>query len=160
MDAEQLRILSDKSLEKGRYYEAVEDAYKYIIRDSDMKMKQAAKQGYKRAYLYTWEFTENHEDKTNCFKDVRMLDLVKKSNLIEKLNKYFNPNLSRDGLHVHYHSFNNLQKSGTSTFSKRKNPTRYGLYVSWSLPRENQDNENVKENQDHGEENMVQEVEQ
>ena len=120
------------------YAEACDEAFKVITQDADLKIQDAAKKSRTRAYVYTWEYLEDKNDKTFSFKGVRIMDILTKGRygddkqlievgMVYRLLKHFNPTQSDDGFRVGWMKFNKHDEN---------DPTQYGVYVSWYKPRE------------------------
>ncbi len=128
-----IRKLTNQSKEtmQNLYDEARDEAFDTIVDGADSKIQEAAVKGRSRAYLYTWEYLDDRNDKQFSFKNVRIMDLLTKgdedTNLIAKLRSHFNPSEDEQGFRV-----------GWMRFQKRSEgePTQYGVYVSWYVPKE------------------------
>lgn len=107
--------------------EAAEEAFDEIVKDSLAKIKSAASKGMTRSFLYRWQYVENSEINHYTFKDVKIMELIKRSTLMDRLKKYFNPEGKIDGYQI-----------GWKRFEKRYDdePTQYGIYISWYKPSE------------------------
>ena len=139
LNIENIRQLTDdsKSDLKNLHDSACKEAFQQILEDSHTKIHQAAKNGRTRAYLYTWEYVSDRTDKTYCFNGVRIMDILTKGPLLQQLKNHFNSDNDDNGFRVGWMRF---QKRGDE-------PTRYGLYVSWYVPRERKDGEEDNESQ-------------
>lgn len=114
----------ERSSSAAEHYEAAyEAAYAFVLRGYQDKMRRAAKQRKTRAYLYRWNYEEDPKSPKYKFKSVRILDIVTKGNLIERLTTHFQ-NINSE-FTVGWHKFKEEDKS---------KPTRYGIYVSWDEP--------------------------
>lgn len=113
-----------RSSSAAEHYEAAyEAAYTFVLKGYQDKMRRAAERGSTRAYLYRWNFEHDPKSRKYKFKGVRMLDIVTKGNLIERLTTHFQKINSE--FTVGWHKFKDDDKS---------KPTRYGIYVSWAPP--------------------------
>lgn len=119
------------------YAEACKEAFDHIVDNSAEKIQNAAKYGRTRAYLLRWQYTSDPSDKTYCFQNVRIPDILKKGPLLSDLREHFNPGNDPNGFKVGYHRFN----------TRENEPTQYGLYVSWYVPKKRPEGEdNVEAN--------------
>lgn len=119
------------------YNAAYEAAYTFILKGYQEKMRQAAERGRTRCYLYRWNYEKDPKSRKFKFKGVRILDILTKGDLIEKLKTHFekiNPEFT-----VGWHKFKNDDSS---------QPTRYGIYVSWEEVTESSE-ENDSKSDDH-----------
>lgn len=113
-----------RSSSAAEHYEAAyEAAYTFVLKGYQDKMRRAAERGSTRAYLYRWNFEIDPKSRKYKFKGVRMLDIVTKGNLIERLTTHFQKINSE--FTVGWHKFKEEDES---------KPTRYGIYVSWAEP--------------------------
>ena len=124
-DLRKITSESKDSFEKV-FTEAVDKAFDEIVKNYYDKMRDSAQKNRTRAYLYTWSYVEDKQDKTGTFNNIRMLDLLTKGGetphqglLSQKLREFFNPNRDPTGYYVGFHKF------------KNREPTQYGIYVSW-----------------------------
>lgn len=124
---------------KKVYDEACEEAFNVILEGANEKMIEATEKGKTRAYLYIWHYLDDKEDKTFSFKNIRILDILTKGDLLDRLRNYFNPDNDENGYLV---SFHKLKKQSDEEL------TKYGLYVSWYLPKEPKEPKEQKENKD------------
>lgn len=108
----------------AEYYEAAyQAAYDFVLKNYQEKMRKGAESGKTRAYLYRWNYEVDPKSRKYKFKGVRILDIVTKGNLIERLTTHFQKINSE--FTVGWHKFKNDDSS---------KPTRYGIYVSWAEP--------------------------
>lgn len=108
---------------QAKYDKATQKAFDYITAHAEKEVEKALQDGRTRAYLYKWKW-ESDDKKTYVFNGIRIMDLLKKGDLMDKLKKYFNPDDEEDGYKVNWHKFKDTE------------PTQYGLYVSWYMPKE------------------------
>jgi hypothetical protein len=101
-------------------------AFDHITKDAENDVEKAMGDGRTRAYLYRWKYEEDASKKTYAFAGIRIMDILTKGDLVDRLNDYFNPD-GEDGFRVGWHKFRNTS------------PTEYGLYVSWYKPKEEAD---------------------
>ena len=118
---EDSRKLSEEEYFKNVYQEA----YDFVLNGHHEKMRRSAERGGTRAYLYRWNYEKNPHSKKFKFRGVRMLDIVTKGDLIERLNTHFQKINSE--FSVGWHKFKETDSS---------KPSRYGIYVSWDVPEE------------------------
>ncbi len=142
IDAIRQMTSESKSDLKSLHDDACKEAFECIVEDSHEKIHKAAKNGRTRAYLYTWEYLSDRSDKTHSFNGVRIMDILTKGSLLTQLRNHFNPDNENNGFRV-----------GWRRFEKRGNePTRYGLYVSWYVPKDRPEGgNNAEENAEDGE---------
>ena len=99
------------------YSKACSDAFDHIILKADEQIQEAMNNGRFRAYLYIWHYVEDQNDRQYTFNNIRMLDIVSKGDLIDKLRNHFDSELLVD-----WHKFKNSDTSSS----------KYGIYVSWA----------------------------
>ncbi len=109
------------------YTEACTEAFNFIIKDSNEKINEAAAKSRNRAYIYTWEYLEDKSDKTYSFNGIRIMDILTKGGLLEKLKNHYNPDNDKDGFYVAWMKFKKRDEN---------EPSQYGVYVSWYIPKE------------------------
>ena len=90
--ADEKRSVTDNVFQK-----AEDDAFDQITSECADIMNNASRNGKPMAYLKTWEFTEDKNDMTYSVNGVKWLDIMKKTNLLERLKKYFDPEDREDG---------------------------------------------------------------
>lgn len=106
-------------LSMEEYHElACKDAFNFIVRDYVKKMHKSAERGHTKAYLYIWNYETNPKSRKYKFKGCRIMDIVTKNNLIERLSNHF-AEINKE-FTVGWHKFRN------------HSPARYGIYVSWA----------------------------
>ncbi len=136
-NASELRQLSQSARQNQSdiYAKACKVAYDEIISKADEKIQEAIEKGNFRAYLYTWFFVEDKNDRKYTFNNVRILDIVTKTDLIDDLRAYFSTASSDDDdantLYVDWHKFK----------SDGKEPSKYGIYVSWAEHKDKDNND-------------------
>lgn len=115
-----------RKLSKEEYFKnAYQDAYDFVLNGYHEKMRYSAERGNTRTYLYRWNYEKDPDSKKFKFRGVRMLDIVTKGDLIERLNTHFQKINSE--FSVGWHKFKETDSS---------KPSRYGIYVSWDVPEE------------------------
>ena len=114
----------------------VSKAFEKITKDSDKKMREAAAEGRSSARLFNWKYCEDPNDNTYKFNGVRIMDLIKKGDLLEKLRNHFNPTNSSDGY-----------RTGWSEDKKKSNnnPREFYIYVTWAPPKRIEETEETEE---------------
>ena len=127
-DVNALREISKKNMEvqqnnnEDRYARALEEAFQTVIDGAHEKLSTAAGKGFRRTYLYFFHYVdlkEHPEDKDMFrFQGCRMMDIIMKGKLLDKLNEYFNKD-GGTGFVV-----------GMRVF-KNRDPRSYGIYVDW-----------------------------
>ncbi len=128
IDVNALRKISKKNMKvqqnnnDDRYARALEEAFQTVIDGANEKLSTAAGKGFRRAYLYFFHYVdikEHPEDKNKFrFHGCRMMDIIMKGKLLDKLNEYFNKD-GGTGFVV-----------GMRVFTNR-DPRSYGIYVDW-----------------------------
>ena len=133
LNIEHIRQLTNKKHADNKKYfeEAADEAFEYIVNGSEDKIYEAASTGRPLTYIYRWKYLKDPVDKTFCFKNVRIMDLLRKTDLLERLRKNFNPDSEQNGYKVGWKKF------------KKTEPTEYGIFVSWFPPREPTDEDAV-----------------
>ncbi len=106
------------------YKKACDKAFDTVTSDAYSRMKEAGDRGRERVYLYEWHFLDDPKDDTFSFGNVKMLDIVRKGDLILRLKDLFNPDNDPNGYFVGWHKFQRKQQN---------EPNRYGIYVSWRV---------------------------
>lgn len=133
-DISEVRKITKQSKEDHghRIESAADKAFNELTWNQDMGkiseyIKNAAKEGKTRLYLYKWQYVERGEENKYTFDNFKIIDLIRKSSLMDKLKKYFNPEGKIDGYQV-----------GWKKFVRRyqDEPSEYGIYVSWYQPSE------------------------
>lgn len=112
-----------KRSEEEYFKAAYQEAYDFVLNGHHDKMRRAAERGSTRAYLYRWNYEKNPHSKRFKFRGVRMLDIVTRGDVIERLNTHFQK-INRE-FSVGWHKFKEDDES---------KPSRYGIYVSWAVP--------------------------
>lgn len=146
IDASVLREISKKNMEKQnnnnnemRYKKALNEAFEKVIEGANKKIIDAADKGYLRAYLYFFHYVnlnENPDEKHKFrFQGCRIMDIIKKGNLIEKLNNYFNKDNETEFI------------VGMRVFPNRT-PRSYGIYIDWRPKSERKQYSNEEVNDD------------
>lgn len=117
------------------YEKACTEAYNHILEDHETLMEAAARMHKDRAYLYRWNYESDPRSTKFRFNGVRISDIVRHGDLIERLNTYFkeiNPQF-----YVASHAFK--KEPGD------KRNTRYGIYVSWAEKKETKETKDKDE---------------
>ena len=126
------RLQKLKESNNNDFYEkACTEAYNHILKDHEVLMEAAARNKWDRAYLYRWNYEPDPRSKKFRFNGVRISDIVKHGNLIERLNKFFKDINSQ--FYVSSHPFK--KEKGD------KRNTEYGIYVSWAEPHKYKDSD-------------------
>lgn len=123
---EELRESSRLALQNrtNDFSKACQTAFDAIIKDADEKIHTAMDDGRFRAYLYIWHYVTDKNDRQFTFNNVRILDLINKSDLIDKLRAHFgSSDDDTDSLYVDWHKFKLPNDEGNN---------KYGIYVSWA----------------------------
>ena len=128
------KVREDK---KNEYNEKIrigrEDAIKHITHNCYEKMTESARKGFDKAYLYSFQWTDNKNDicdkngvKTLFEGNVRLLDLMTKgkTEFINDLNKFFN----KDNENKYHCGFFKDTDNGNQIWN---------IYVSWSDMKKN-----------------------
>lgn len=105
---------------------AYQAAFDKVIEGAEEKIQTAMDNGKFRAYLYIWHYLPNKLDRSFTFNNVRILDILTKGDLMERLRDYFDSDKPH-GLHVGWHKFQPQKKQAKS---------KYGIYVSWAERKE------------------------
>lgn len=140
VDIHEVRQMTNKVKETQNavYVEACQAAFDYVLDGAVEKIRDAAQSGRTRSYLYNWKYLDDPNDNTHSFNGVRIMDILTKGNLLERLRSHFNPENLRDGYYVNWHKFR----------PRDVEPTEYGLYVSWYVPREPREPRNLRDSRD------------
>jgi len=123
-NVDELRKTSKMALQNrtNELTKASQLAFDTIVKDADSKIKTAMANGRFRAYLYIWHYVPDDNDRKFTFNNFRIMDIVSKSDLIDKLRDHFSSS-NDDGLYVDWHKFKLPDNNGNS---------KYGIYVSWA----------------------------
>jgi hypothetical protein len=103
---------------EDRHELACEEAFNFIVRNYEKKMRESAQRGYTKTYLYIWYYETDSKSRKYKFKGCRIMDIVTKNNLIERLSNHFAE--INEEFTVGWHKF------------RDSDPAKYGIYVSWA----------------------------
>lgn len=149
-------------VEKSQVMQTAEDLafdkFESIIKSDEFnqRMAEAAEAGRFSTDFYEWEYVPD-EDPRFMFGGVRILDIVKRTDIKKRLNELVNPDHEENGFFVSHRVTNRPRDSrrgrgrgrGRAPAPKRNKdePTKYALYLSWK-PRPAKKAEEPKETEE------------
>lgn len=122
---EKVRELTNDARETNeeRMSTACDEAFEYITATMKDKILESAKKGKTRTLIYEWEFLSNPDDETYSFNGIRILEILKQTQLINNLRDFVNAKSKHDKFYLSWQRLNKEEKDAIS---------KYAILVSWA----------------------------